>query len=305
MKNKLPFLAAVSLITIAVSCGNKKSAPATDVYKPEQIKILQDYPKLNGYMPHVVTVPKKDDESLYKVQIVPGKTMEIDCNKHGLQGKYERKMLSNGDTYFVFLSKGEVFSTMMGCPDNTKRMSFVPGPTIFTEYNSQRPFVAYTPTNLELKYRIWEAKEVHDVSKTIDPSIQTEATKELAQFPEKLDGYDRYVLLLPSVPETHPTEQKIEIIPGITREADCNIHSLNGTFSKETIEGFGYEYLVFKSDGNYASTRMACPDNSLTSQFISGETELVPYNSQLPIVIFAPKGFEVKYRVWESEKMGL
>lgn len=305
MKKELYFVAAMCLALTAISCGKKRTAPATDVYSQEQLAMLEKYPKLNGYTPRLVTLPAKGNESNYKLEIVPGKTMEIDCNKHGLQGEFEENALNTGEKYLVFKSNGEVFSTMMGCPDNTKRKSFVSGSSFLTDYNSNRTLVVYTPDDVELKHRVWEAKGLHDVSKTIDKSIQTEATKSLAQFPEKLDGYERYVLLLPSVPATHPTEQKIEIIPGITREADCNIHSLNGTFSKETIEGFGYEYLVFKSDGNYASTRMACPDNSLTSQFISGETELVLYNSQLPIVIFAPKGFEVKYRVWESEKMGL
>lgn len=307
MRKKVRFSIPIAILLLTVSCGNKKSTPATHIYSQEQVTALQEYPKLNGYMPHVITVPKKEDESALKVQIVPGKTMEIDCNKHGLEGKYERKMLNNGETYFVFLSNGNVFSTMMGCPDDTKRTSFVPGPTIFTPYNSNNPFVVYTPNGIDLKYRIWQAGETYPVSKIIDKVVQNEATESLKAFPEKKEGYDRYVLLLPQRTNASKLskELKVEIIPGITKKADCNTHRLNGKFSTGTVEGWGYEYLVFSSNGEFSSTRMGCPDQELSSKFIYGETQTVAYANEVPIVIFVPKGFEVKYRVWESDAMNL
>lgn len=307
MTKEVHFSITIAIVLLTVSCGNKKAIPATDVYTQEQVTALQEYPKLNGYMPHIITVPQKENESLLKVQIVPGKTMEIDCNKHGLQGKYERKMLNNSETYFVFLSKGEVFSTMMGCPDNSKRQAFVSGPTIFTHYNSKSPFVVYTPNGIDLKYRIWQASEMHAVGKTIDKSAQNETTEDLNAFPENKKGYDRYVLLLPKLSNTQKQvkELKIELIPGITKKVDCNTHRLMGKFSTEIVEGYGYEYLVFNSDGKYTSTRIGCPEKELTSKFIYGETQTISYNSEIPIAIFVPQGFEVKYRVWESPAMNL
>lgn len=256
-------------------------------------------------MPNVISVPEKGDESLLKVQIVPGKTMEIDCNKHGLQGKYERKMLENGDTYFVFLSKGEVVSTLMACPDNTKRSSFVPGPTIFTEYNSARPFVVYTPHGIGLKYRIWQAGEMYPVGKQTGTAIQNDAAEALDVFPQTREGYDRYVLLLPEQAGSQQNEYKVEIVPGKTEEVDCNIHRLNGTFSTETVQGWGYQYLVFQSDGRSVSTRKACPDGQRKKELIYGQTETLSYNNNLPVVVFVPKGLEVRYRIWESPRIEL
>lgn len=302
------FLVLFATVSLFISCGSRKNAPSPDsVYTQNEQAMLYEYPRLNGYHPNVIKVNPRESEDMFKVQIVPGKQMEIDCNKHGLQGKYERKMLENGDTYFVFLSKGEVFSTKMGCPDNTKRVSFVPGPTIFTAYNSARPFVVYTPTGVDLKYRIWEADEaLYNVSNKIDPSVKTDAADLLKAFPESLPGYDRYVLLLTSLPEVQKTtEIKVEIIPGKMEKVDCNTHSLNGNISTKTVEGWGLEYLVFDSDGKYSSTRMGCPDQNLSEKFISGQTQTISYNSEAPTVIFVPKGFEVKYRIWKSPAMVL
>ncbi len=301
MNNKHLLLFAITLLF--VSCGSRKNAlPPDSVYTKNEQAMLYEYPKLNGYHAQVIKVDPRESEDRLKIQIVPGKQMEIDCNKHGLQGKYERKMLGNGDTYFVFLSKGEVFSTKMGCPDNTKRMSFVPGPTIFTPYNSARPFVVYTPTGVGLKYRIWEADEtLYNVSNKIDSSVKTDAADLLKAFPESLPGYDRYVLLLTPLSENQQTtEMKVEIIPGKNERVDCNKHTLNGKLRTETVEGWGLEYLVFDSDGKYASTRMGCPDQKLSEEFIFGQTQTISYNSDVPTVIFVPKGFQAKYRVWKS-----
>ena len=50
---------------------------------------------------------------------------------------------------------------------------------------------------------------------------------------------------------------------------------------------------------------MACPDNTKTKKFIAanlGDAAMQRlYNSRLPIVVYAPKDAEVKYRIWKAE----
>lgn len=118
-----------------------------------------------------------------------------------------------------------------------------------------------------------------------------------AVFPKTLDGYDRFVIDLPR--KENENKFEVEILVGKTDKFDCNNQMLNGTFETKTIEGFGYDYYVFNSDGTIASTLMGCPDNTKTEKFIS-QSEKVRYNSKLPVVIFAPKGFEVKYNIWSA-----
>jgi ecotin len=52
------------------------------------------------------------------------------------------------------------------------------------------------------------------------------------------------------------------------------------------------------------STRMACPPGQPPRRaFLSlaGEPFLVRYNASLPIVVYAPKELEVRWRVWKAE----
>jgi ecotin len=53
-----------------------------------------------------------------------------------------------------------------------------------------------------------------------------------------------------------------------------------------------------------AGTLMAVdPKAPKVSRFITlgGEPFLVRYNSRLPIVVYVPKGVEVRYRLWKAE----
>jgi len=35
-------------------------------------------------------------------------------------------------------------------------------------------------------------------------------------------------------------------------------------------------------------------------QFVHGEPLQIRYNSRLPVVVYAPKGYEVRYRIWNA-----
>jgi ecotin len=36
--------------------------------------------------------------------------------------------------------------------------------------------------------------------------------------------------------------------------------------------------------------------------FVTASPLYVPYNSRLPIVVYAPAGYEVRYRIWQAAK---
>ena len=51
---------------------------------------------------------------------------------------------------------------MMACPDGKKTKKFVTaglGDDAMLRYNSKLPIVVYTPENVDVKYRVWEAQE--------------------------------------------------------------------------------------------------------------------------------------------------
>ncbi|MNF15302.1 Ecotin precursor [compost metagenome] len=50
-------------------------------------------------------------------------------------------------------------STLMACPDNTRKEAFVPvvGDGFMLRYNSKLPVVVYVPDGVQVRYRIWSA----------------------------------------------------------------------------------------------------------------------------------------------------
>lgn len=124
---------------------------------------------------------------------------------------------------------------------------------------------------------------------------------ELKPFPPAEPGYERFVIEL----QPHPDERdlRLELLVGKDIEADCNQQSLGGVIKRETIAGWGYSYYKVESAGGVASTLMACPpDQPRQLRFVTlrDDDGLHRYNSKLPVVIYVPQGFEVRYRVWAA-----
>lgn len=145
--------------------------------------------------------------------------------------------------------------------------------------------VSFTHTNVETMYKNKEDN---------DPG------KELANFPEAKPGMVRYVIFLDK--KSDEDLYKVELIPGKIMKVDCNKHTLMGRTEEKELEGWGYNFYEFSSEGKTVSTLMACPQVVNKEKFISSESTIVRYNSNLPIVIYAPKGYVIKYKIWEAGK---
>lgn len=293
LTKQLPVL--LSIVLFSAACGSKKTGSMSNVASTRA---------LDGYQAHALSVvtPKQDPSGHpVKIEIVPGKTMEVDCNRHSLMGEFTEKVLSDGNSYYVFESNGQAISTLMACPDNTKRMEFVQGQSIFIDNNNAIPPVVFASEGIEIKQRSWNPSSPYTIEKELNHTAKTEATEALKAYPESLEGYDRYVLFLPEIKNSQK-ERKVEIIPGVTTEVDCNKHGLSGMFVEKNIDGWGYSYLIFESDGGVYSTLMACLDDTKRTEVVTGATHLMDYNSRLPVVVFIPKkdNFSVQYRVWEA-----
>lgn len=116
-------------------------------------------------------------------------------------------------------------------------------------------------------------------------------------FPQPGPGQARRVVRLPA--ERDEDNLRVGIIVGRTMMVDCNRQVLGARIEERTAQGWGYTYYVVTVSGANATTRMACPNNQRTRQFVRGPEEpLVRYNSKLPLVIIAPSDVEVRTRVW-------
>lgn len=133
------------------------------------------------------------------------------------------------------------------------------------------------------------------------PSAQTAgAGDDLKAYPAPSASQTRSVIRLPA--HANEDQLKLELIVGRTLMVDCNSQRLGGRIDTRTAEGWGYDYFVVSDLGQGASTLMACPDNTKKQAFVrgGGEPTLIRYNSRLPVVVYAPRDVEVRYRVWRA-----
>ena len=125
---------------------------------------------------------------------------------------------------------------------------------------------------------------------------------DLGVFPTTIDGKRRHVIELPKVVDQN--RFMVELVPGRIELADCNQRIYRARIERATLDGWGYSYFVLADPQPAASTLKACPDNSKSRRFVRvrGDGLMLPYNSALPLVVFLPDGFQLKYRIWRADK---
>jgi ecotin len=132
--------------------------------------------------------------------------------------------------------------------------------------------------------------------------LTVHAADNMKAFPPAEEGMVRYVLRLPE--QDDEFAYKVELMAGKTVEVDeGNRYFFGGTIEKETIKGWGFPRYNVSRLGPMAGTLMAIdPNTPKVSRFIAlgGEPYLIRYNSRMPIVVYAPEGVEIRYRIWSA-----
>jgi len=123
----------------------------------------------------------------------------------------------------------------------------------------------------------------------------------LDAFPAAEPELNRFVISLPEMPRPE-ANYSVELIAGrVIRTDGVNQVRLDATLESRPLEGWGYTYYELTGSGQVASTLMApLPDAESVEAFVHGAPLIVRYNSRLPIVVYAPEGFEIRYRIWAA-----
>ena len=137
-----------------------------------------------------------------------------------------------------------------------------------------------------------------------DAAVDPEAVKNLAAaYPAATAGKTRHVILLPHKERGAEDDFKVEIVAGRTIDTDgVNTYRFGGEFRERDIPGWGFSYFEVDALGAPLSTRIAPTAGTPTVKaFAPGPRMLVRYNSRLPLVVYAPEGTEIRWRLWRAE----
>lgn len=127
-------------------------------------------------------------------------------------------------------------------------------------------------------------------------------TTNMKPYPAAEDGFTRMAFRVPAAEDE--SSRKVEILVGKTLPVDCNPTSFGGVLETRVATGWGYPYFVAAEISGPMSTMMACPPEAeRVAAFVAvrGDTFLQRYNSKLPMVVYVPEGFEVRYRIWAAQ----
>ena len=130
-----------------------------------------------------------------------------------------------------------------------------------------------------------------------------QADDHMKAFPPAGKGVVRYVVQLPE--QEDESAFRVQLIAGKTMQVDAvNRYVLGGRVVEETIEGWGYPRYIVSQLGPVAGTLIGVdPNAAKVTRFVAlgGEPYFIRYNSRLPIVVYAPEGIEIRYRVWSAQ----
>jgi ecotin len=115
-----------------------------------------------GMVRHVLQLPPQADESALKVELIVGKTVQLEeRNKYFFAGRIEAENIQGwGFTRYKVDQLGPMAGTLMAVDPNAPKVArFVRlgGEPYLIRYNSRLPVVVYVPAGAEVRYRIWSA----------------------------------------------------------------------------------------------------------------------------------------------------
>jgi ecotin len=111
---------------------------------------------------YVLQLPTQDDESAFMVELIVGKTVQVDeKNKYFFGGTIKEDSIKGwGFPFYIVSELGPMAGTLMAIDPNAPKVArFITlgGDPYLIRYNSRLPIVVYTPEGVEMRYRIWTA----------------------------------------------------------------------------------------------------------------------------------------------------
>ncbi|MFM7456362.1 MAG: ecotin family protein [Vulcanococcus sp.] len=162
----LPWLAAVAAALLAAAPAGL-AIPRLDLSRypqpaPGQRRWVIQLP---GLLPPSPAGAVASDPRSWRVQLVVGQEMSVDCNIHQLSGKLQASDLPGWGSPIYRLegaNAGQSIASRMACPPGQpRRQGFVSlaGGPFLVPYNVSLPIVVDLPQALQLRWRLWRPME--------------------------------------------------------------------------------------------------------------------------------------------------
>lgn len=119
-------------------------------------------PAADGMKRVVVYLESKEEEDDYRIELMVGKTVEVDAaNRFFFSGTLEEETIEGwGFPKYIVKQIGPMAGTRIGVdPDapKVKRFVILGGEPKLLRYNSKLPVVVYVPKDAEVKLKVWVA----------------------------------------------------------------------------------------------------------------------------------------------------
>lgn len=152
---------AIAAVVLALQSGDTEAMRNLKAFPPAA----------DGMVRHVLMLPAQHDDADFRVQLLVGKTVQLDAhNRYFFAGAIEEQNIEGwGFTAFKVRDLGPMAGTLMAIdPEAPKVSRFITlgGEPSLLRYNSRLPLVVYVPEGVEVRYRIWIAgPETHTIEK--------------------------------------------------------------------------------------------------------------------------------------------
>ena len=130
-------------------------------------------------------------------------------------------------------------------------------------------------------------------------SASAEAQKALMAFPVAENGQRRGLIWLETDPNsTDEGSLWVEFRVGVRALVDgVNHYRLSGALHKRSVEGWGFDSYYYEGESRVASTRMGTQGATAHEETVWNTSQLIRYNSRLPLVVYMPAQLHLSYRV--------
>lgn len=127
-------------------------------------------PPEKGQLRYVIQLPVQDDESIYKIDLIVGKTVKIDkTNQYFFSGNIIKETITGwGFPRYIVKELGPMAGTLMAVDPNAPKVDrfiHLGGEPYLIRYNSRLPIVIYVPEGVEVHYRIWSTDSEMQIGK--------------------------------------------------------------------------------------------------------------------------------------------